>query len=112
MSSFEATLKQPTSKESGSAGMRGELFEQQLGYSVGLLVEHPMRDTLEDLEAVLAADVAAIGVRPLTKQACVTIAQGPHVRSFGTPRPAVGRERSGATCGLAHLSSSLQIWGV
>jgi len=45
--------------------MRGELFEQQLGYSVGLLVEHPMRDTLEDLEAVLAADVAAIGVRPL-----------------------------------------------
>ena len=91
--------------------MRGELFEQQLGYSVGLLVEHPMRDTLEDLEAVLAADVAAIGVRPLTKQACVTIAPGPYVRSFGTPRP-VGRERSGATCGLAHLSSSLQIWGV
>ena len=56
--------------------MGGELFEQQACDRVGLLVEYPMRP-VQDLESVLAADVAPAVSCPLLKQSGVTVA--PHI---------------------------------
>jgi hypothetical protein len=39
--------------------MGGEPVQQQIGHPVGLLVEDPMRDALEDLESVVAEHIVA-----------------------------------------------------
>ena len=49
--------------------VRGEPVQQQIGHLVGLLVENPVRDALEDLKAVLADNVVPQARAPFSSRA-------------------------------------------
>ena len=83
-------------KRSASDRMRTKPIEQQICYSVGLLIEHPVR-AVRCLKAVLTADVAAAVASTATISGIGMLSATPASRvisSCSAPMTRCGRRRS------------------